>query len=214
MKRNLLIIAVLILSFQLFSQETEEPINVQQKDNDEIKTLLGDVNSYGLYLGLTLNYSVLNNENAMFIGGKGALVIGHGLAIGLAGYGFSNDYKWNPVMKQNVNLEGGYGGFYIEPIIFPKFPIHIALPVFVGVGGISYMGDNYYSYDDWENYVEDNDAFVLIEPGVEMEMNLVRFLRVSIGASYRYSSDIRLMNVKSDVLNGLSTGITFKFGGF
>lgn len=214
--KNAIIILVSLFAINLSAQETVEPNPEKTEKKDEIKTLLGEVDSYGLYLGLTMNYSVLNNENAMIIGGKGALVIGHGMAIGLAGYGFANDHKWNPVMKQNVNLEGGYGGFYVEPIIFPKFPVHLAFPVFVGVGGIGYMADEYYDYDydEWNSYVEDNDAYVLIEPGVELEMNMVRFLRISIGASYRYTSEIHLINVDSDVLNGLSAGITFKFGGF
>lgn len=214
--KTIIILLSIVFVINLSAQEVIEPVQEEPKSKDEIKTLLGEVDSYGLYFGISLNYSLLNNENAMFIGGKGALVIGHGMAIGLAGYGFSNDHKWNPVMKQNVNLEGGYGGFYVEPIIFPKYPVHLAFPIFVGVGGIGYMSDKYYDYDydEWTGYVEDNDAYVLIEPGVELEMNMVRFLRISIGASYRYTSEINLMNVESDVLNGLSAGITFKFGGF
>jgi len=49
---------------------------------------------------------------------------------------------------------------------------------------------------------------------LEMEMNLTQFFRFSMGAYYRYTSEIELLNTDKDVLNGFSFGVNFKFGKF
>ena len=64
-----------------------------------------------------------------------------GKFLNLAGYGFFSDYKFDAVLNRNTNYQGGYGGFYFEPILLPKFPAHITLPVLIGVGGIAYVSD-------------------------------------------------------------------------
>jgi hypothetical protein len=110
----------------------------------------------------------------------------------------------------------------IEPIILPKFPVHIAFPIVIGVGGIAYTDTEKWLYETSENwYVDDADAFVVIEPGMEIEMNLVSFMRLSLGVKYRYTSNVRLDNFDSqkyefetDLLHGFTYGISLKFGKF
>jgi hypothetical protein len=59
---------------------------------------------------------------------------------------------------------------------------------------------------------------MIIEPGVELELNVTRFFRFSVGAYYRYTSDVDIENpdytVPTDILKGFSGGVTFKFGKF
>ncbi|PLX14452.1 MAG: hypothetical protein C0594_00025 [Marinilabiliales bacterium] len=203
-------VIILLFSFAAFSQS---------ENNDEIKTIFGKIDSHGGYLGFDISVSEIDGENAMFIGGKGAWVIGHGFSVGLAGGGFFNDYHFNEKLGENVNLEGGYGGLLLEPIILPKFPVHISMPVLLGLGGVSYTSDYYNTMDDeWSNFIEAGDAFLIVEPGVQIEMNLVRSVRVCVGASYRYTSELDLdyqyTGVNNDVLDGLSFGASIKFGKF
>lgn len=202
-------------------QEFEQ--NQKKSKQDEIKTLFGSDISNGGYLAATANYSEINGHDALTIGGRFGWVIDHKLTIGLAGYGFANDiYIDNVDANEGYNLAGGYGGLFLEPIIAPKFPVHVSFPVLFGVGGVAYNkevghwekdddGDENYEYD---YYTEDSDAFVIIEPGVEIEMNVVKNLRIAFGATYRYAYDINLINTDSDILDGLSYGITFKIGKF
>ncbi|GAB4298575.1 MAG: hypothetical protein Kow0068_22410 [Marinilabiliales bacterium] len=160
------------------------------------------------------SYSQINDVNSFIFGAKGSLIINHSFSIGLGGYGFFNDYKWNNLLESNVNLQGGCGGLYFEAIILPKFPVHISIPLFLGAGGIAYVKDNYLTNGYYSGYVYDESAFVVAEPGIELEMNVFKFMRISFGAYYRYTSDIILYDTRKDALNGLSTGINFKFGGF
>ena len=185
-------------------------------DDDDVQTLFGDgYVTHGGYGSFSLGYSEIDGKDALTMGARGAWVIGHWFALGFAGNGFINDYNFNNDLSRNVNLSGGYGGLLMEPILLPKFPVHISLPLVVGVGGIAYTTS--YSYTDFYDpsyFVEDASSFLIVEPGVELEINVVRFFRVAVGGYYRYTSRITLYDTPEDVLNGFSGGITLKFGKF
>lgn len=207
----------ILLAFLLYPLKAQEDKDLEYKERrDEVMTLFGDHNvSHGGYGAITIGYSQIDNMDAIIMGGRGAWIIGHWFAIGFGGLGFINDMHYNAVLGQNVNLTGGYGGLVMEPIILPKIPVHISTPVLFGVGGIAYMSS--YGSLDWDqpNYLtEDATSFVIIEPGVEVEFNIVKFFRLALGASYRYTSEIDLYDTYPDVLNGLSYNISLKFGKF
>jgi hypothetical protein len=148
--------------------------------------------------------------------GRGAAIFGHGLAVGVIGKGFVTDFYEDNTFDGEVNIAGGYGGLFIEPIVFPKFPVHLSFPVTFGVGGVAYSSRVKQGTDDWDAYVEESDAYFLVEPGAELELNLTRFFRLAFGAYYRYTTDIELTNsdIAKDALTGWSGGVTFKFGRF
>lgn len=192
-----------------FSQEKEE----------EIQTIFSRVSSNGIYGGLSMGYSEIDNRHAFMLGARGAWIINHSLAVGLGGKVFANEYEYNVLEGEDVNLQGGYGGFLIEPILGGQQRIHLAVPILIGAGGIvhadEYHHDRYYDdYYSHRDYINDSEAFFVLEPGVELELNLLRFFRVSLGGYYRYTSQIDLYDTPSDVLNGFSYEIAFKFGKF
>jgi len=50
---------------------------------------------------------------------------------------------------------------------------------------------SHYNYQN-TNYYYDSDAFLVFEPGVDVEFNIVKFFRIAIGASYRLTNGINL----------------------
>ena len=210
------------IALMIFSALSLPALKSQEADRayHEFKTLFGDRNvTHGGYGALTINYSRIDSKDALQVGARGAWVIGHSVALGMGGSAFVNDYSWNPGLLggRNVNLTGGYGGLLIEPIIFPKFPVHISIPVLIGAGGIAYTSTyNPYPYDSqsFDLIVEDASGYLLAEPGIELELNVVRFFRLALGGYYRFASDIQLYDTPPDVLNGWSFGICLKFGKF
>ena len=102
----------------------------------------------------------------------------------------------------------------IEPIIAPKIPVHISVPVLLGVGGVAYGVTRYDYY--WENVVENSDVFFIADIGLEVELNLVSFFRLTLGAYYRYTNDINVyyygsndLAIPSNALRGWHTSLTF-----
>jgi hypothetical protein len=160
----------------------------------------------------------------MIIGARGCFVAGHSLAIGLAGNGIFSQKVFDTRLSQDGYYSGGYGGVVIEPIFLPKSPIHISVPILMGAGGISYeakSGDNTLVLFGSNSNTVDTRSFFILEPGVEVEINVLKFFRLALGGYYRYTNNINLrydnstdLVAKPGFLRGFSAGITLKLGKF
>jgi len=180
MKKSVIFSVLLII---LVSSAIAQDPEFEHYKNKEIKTLLGRDRSHGGGYGVfTGGYSVIDDKHAVLFGGRFGWLAGHSMGVGFGATGFINEYHYESSLDRNVYLAGGYGGLYIEPILFPRSPVHVSFPVLLGAGGVSYVSDDA-SYNN--NIIEDSEAFLLIEPGAEVELNLTRFFRLAIGATYR-----------------------------
>ncbi|TLX76482.1 hypothetical protein E9993_06225 [Labilibacter sediminis] len=219
MKKIITILAGILITSLSFAQEPQ--------NNDEIKTIFNSSSerSNGGYGALMFNYSKIAQRDALLMGAKGGWVINHSFTLGAGGYGFITEPKDDPVLNKDYEFAGGYGGLLLEPIVGAKKPVHLSFPILIGAGGIAYITDYYHGdYEYSDQTYEDSDAFFVVEPGIEIEFNMVKFMRVAITGSYRYTSNINL-NYKTpldnnsaigskDMLCGWNVGMAFKFGKF
>ncbi len=206
MKKLTLIIFLGLGYFLTFAQD--------KQDNDQISTLFSGDRSNGGYGAISFSYTQINGKDAFLMGGRGSWVIGHSFAIGLGGCGFMNDMNYHDIhnMTINNNLAGGYGGFYLEPIVAPRYPVHVSFPILFGFGGISRI-----AYDQqWDQIITNGqaDSFMVIEPTAELEFNLTRHMRMAATFGYRFTSDIVMANTSTDILKGYNIGLIMKFGKF
>ena len=159
----------------------------------------------------------------MLAGVRGGWIIDHRFTLGVAGHGLvtqvtNPDYEWNipgyPFWAPSeAQLFLGYGGLLLEPILAYRSPVHIALPVIIGAGGCGYFGSGSYSSDDYID-ISESQGFFVLEPGVEMELNVIRLVRLGLGASYRYTSDLDLQATSPTALQGWNGVFTIKVGSF
>jgi len=215
MKKISLLTLFCILSISIFAWPAYPSITLQ---DDGIRTLVSGPNSIGGYGSISMNYSQIHDRDAFLGGFRGGIILGRSLSMGFFGEFFINDGEYNSELTRDVSLAGGYGGFFFEPIIKPENPVHVTFPIRVGIGGVTVISVN---EDDWVSDMssESADLFMIIEPGVELEMNVTRFFRFCIGLSYRYTNGIELQypeeyRLTEDMLRGLSGGISLKFGKF
>jgi hypothetical protein len=73
---------------------------------------------------------------------------------------------------------------------------------------------NFYDDYNYNNSTIDNDAFFVFEPGLEVEVNLVKFMRFAAGGSYRYTSKVSMINSSETMLRGFNGYFALKFGAF
>lgn len=213
MKKLLIITFIAAFAFTLSAQDS----TFSKRNNSEMKTLLGSDITHGAYGAITIGYSQIDNEDSWLIGGRAAWILNHSVGIGFAGYGFANDIYLDEINndKEAYDLVGGYGGLLIEPIFFSRELVHLTMPIIVGAGGVTEAPHNYWEQEDyWDNKTYEASGFFVLEPGLEIELNLTRFMRVSGGASYRLASEIDIPNVDQNALNGFSTYFSLKFGKF
>jgi hypothetical protein len=198
-------------------EQNEQPKQTKTRPASDIQTLTGPGKNIGFYFGFHSEYSQVAGYDAFGAGGTFALIANHGLAIGFSGKGFFTEpYERIPGSNTSYSYTGGYGGFLIEPIIFPKYPIHVSFPILLGAGGIakSMFTNNNYPYDYTEVYVEDVEAYIIAEPGIEIEFNVARWMRLGLGGSYRFTSSLEPSEFESNPLNGFTGGFSLKFGKF
>ncbi len=211
MKKSTIFLGLLAaISMAAYTQDGDE-------DNG-FQTLIGSSNAVGGYGALSMQYTELENRDAFVFGARGGITMGHVVTIGLGGSGFFNDVHYDAIAGKDISLAGGYGGFFFEPVIMPKFPVHVSFPILLGAGGVAVVSVD--DDNDWnDNYKsEASDAFMVIEPGIEVELNITRFFRFCVGGYYRYTSDVDIedpeFSIPTDILKGFSGGVTFKFGRF
>ena len=64
------------------------------------------------------------------------------------------------------------------------------------------------------SYHDDFQAFFVLEPGIDLEINLVKLVKLGLGASYRYTSDVPLPATSKDALHGFNASMSIKVGVF
>jgi len=213
MKKTLFLSALLVFFYSAaFSQDPE----LEYYKSKEIRTLLGRNRAGGGYGAFGAGYSVIDNNHAVLFGGRFGWIASHSVGIGIGAMGFINEFHYEPSIDRDVFLAGGYGGLYIEPILLPRSPVHLSFPLMLGAGGISYVSKE---SDLNNNLIEDSEAFLMIEPGAEIELNLTKFFRLAIGVTYRFPTafDVGISGTpraSAESLRGLSYMVTMKFGKF
>lgn len=225
--RVIAVFFALVIGFSAIAQEESEEMRTLFKRSGNEKV------SNGGYGSFSIGYTNIDSKDALQLGGRVAWIANHKFALGLAGYGFVNNLQKTYDSDEDPSqyfLAGGYGGIFFEPILMPNKPVHVSFPVILGVGGISAVESNSWesSHNNYNNtYYYDSDAFVVFEPGVDVEFNIVKFFRIALGASYRLTNGINLkykylddnyneqiVQVDKNALNSLNFQIGFKFGWF
>ena len=218
MKRFNLIFALLFAAMLVNAQqETAKP-------EDEINTVFGKGSNMklGWFIGIDPGYTQFDNRDVWLGGLTVGMIIDHNFAIGLSGRGWTNlDGMYYPNVTDTAGayLEGGYGGLLLEYTLFPKSTVHVTFPVLIGAGGATYVIDK--DHHEWEDDDHDNcqealdtDAFFAIEPGVRAEVNIVKFMRLNAGISYRYVGGLEMINTSKDLMNNFTATVGLKFGKF
>lgn len=204
MKKLLFALAILA-AFALNAKAQEE---FEPEKKDELKTLVTKDTKVGFSFALDNNFATINNDQAYFSGGRLGFTFNRYLFVGVGGYGLANGVTLKDwLFDDDLILDAGYGGLSIEPTIFPRQPIHVTFPLFVGGGAAAYR-ERYTS--NWF----DTDAFWVFQGGAQLEFNVTKWLRLAGGAHYVETHDLELPNTSKSLLEGLQYGVSLKIGSF
>lgn len=196
MKKATLFGIILAVTFSAFSQERE------------YRTVFGnqDLRISGMG-GPFMQFTGVAGEFGHMMGGGGAVLL-NDFFFGGYGLGLTNaipDYvnMYNP----DDRLSLGHGGFWLGYILFGDRPIHVTVSSLIGWGefGIIQSGE-YYSYA--------RDNIFVLAPTVEVELNLTRYFRIGVGATYNLYTMVDLQGYRSSDLSAPGGFLSFKFGWF
>jgi len=227
MKKIVLLFGLSVITTLIFAQEAEKKQKKERNPN-EIQTLFDNdgYTSHGGYGAINMFYTQLGtgeNARSAFVSGiKGAWIIDHTFEIGIDANSFISESRPEPALGNSSYMyTGAFGGILLAVNIFPEKPINLSIPVTLGAGGVSYMG-NYLNYDEYYDYYPESVyAYFMVMPGLELQLNMTKFMRLAIHASYRYTSNIYMeYNINPNVIGdqnlmrGLNLGASLKFGKF
>ena len=210
-------LVIAILAVGTLSATAQDSGNARTGD---METLVNS-GGFGGMLSITTKASSLNKQECLLVGAEVAMIFGHSLNIGFAGYGLTTRVQSNnqDIDGHNLFYDMGYGGFFIEPVILSKKLVHVTFPVVLGAGGVGESYSRMYDYNENMNYNDNwnpyySDAFLVAEPGISAELNIARWMRLSAGASYRFVSQLDLPNTPSNAFSGVAGNVSIRFGWF
>jgi hypothetical protein len=230
MKKLALSLILLILAGSVVAQDTTA--TKKTSDNAEMKTLFGKSHPkipIGYFLELNAGYTRFGGNDVFLPGLSTGIILNHHWTIGASGSFIGN---WNGLYYKDIYLDsstltmrgaylhGGYGGLLLEYTLMPNSIVHISFPLMIG-GGYMYYNSSYHDstfYDNNHHHMHyhaiSDDAFFVIEPGVRVEFNIIKLLRLGLGVSYRYVPDLDLQNTSTSLLNQFTGRITLRIGKF
>lgn len=205
MKPHHFFIGFLALSFFLSLSIFPSALYAQQAET----LFSGDV-SHGGFGGPAVKIGSVAGATGVWVGGRGGWIINldpeHAISLGGGGYGLVTDHRV-PGDNEQFALNG-YGGFILEYTNKSYRIAHFTLTSLIGGGGLM-LRDR-----DFEDVQDDVESYFVFEPGLNAELNITNYFRVSAGATYRITSGINRFGFSDSDFSGLNGTITLKFGKF
>lgn len=206
MKNLIIILLGVALSFSVRGQD---------------ETLIGGKIESGGYGGPVIKIGQLNGETSVFIGGQGGWIINHRFVLG--GKGYASVMPAAVDGLDNIVVGFASGGAFFEYILHSNKLLHLSFENMMGYGIVYNDVGNYRDGHDPIDYTGDG-CFVL-EPGINLNVNVSKLFRVGAGVTYRYVNGAnynpgapyinRTYETISDSdLGGFSAQIVFKIGMF
>jgi hypothetical protein len=163
----------------------------------------------GISMGVILNHHWTIGMTGSFIGNPSRVQFHH-----------QHSDSNGTITSSRAKLSGGYGGLLLEYTLLPNSKVHVSFPLMIGCGYLTDSRQKYYA-DSTDSHqarthhkFSGGDHFFVIEPGVKLEFNVVKSLRIGLGLGYNYAPDLDLKNASPNLINQFTGKLSFRFGKF
>lgn len=172
--------------------------------------LLGDIRSHGGYWAPTLQVTSVNGELAVMSGSRWGWIINHQFVIGSSDYNLITSVEApGSIATSDVLIAMDYDGFDFEYIFQPDNLIHYSVRTLFAGGHVRYFSESYATEID-----SDDDFIYVIEPSMDITLNITRHIRAGLNLGYRGVMDVDLEGLTASDLSGPSATLLIRFGKF
>lgn len=194
MARTLALLAgsLLLLSTVAYADEDAADVATEEKPAFSPRTLTGSDRVSHQFSSPILKATWVDGRGAMLVGGRGAALFKH--QWGLGGGGFT-------LVSGDGKRTLSYGGPAVNYIFFPESVVHFDVSLMLAWGRAS--GPDTVSH-----------GVFLVEPEVNLEVNVARSFRIALGVGYRHVADRGSLLAGSPGLSGAVFGFGLRFGNF
>jgi hypothetical protein len=218
MKKPMFALVVLIGIFISYDSTAQDSLSYQSKSH-QIRTVFRRGSSSGGYGSLSNKFTTINGQYANLAEVYGGWYVNHWFMLGLGAAAVTNNlpvptqYSADPT--KNLSYEYGQFGLMTEYVIGSGRTVHLAFSLFAGAGfTVQYERFGYNDYSHNGQQIRDENWFFVAEPGVQVEINILRWMRFSPGVSYRATAGSNAAGLKDSDLSNISYNATLKFGRF
>jgi len=146
-------------------------------------------------------------DNAVFMGGKGAVIFPNNFYLGGAGYFLLNEVRPIP-QHSELKSHFGYGGLLVGYLYQAKKNIAITSDILIGAGH-TFL---YQTKRDSETLYYNSSISFMSEFSYSLLFTLSHSLKIETGVSYRYVNENEYYS--SSQLSGYGFNLNFLFGKF
>ena len=188
----------------------------------------------GVYFAPEVQYGSMAGSFTPLSGMSAMWIFNKKLSFGLAGYGSVLDHTPTSLNSTKaLEFKANYGGLKMEYTPMPNGVFHVSFPLLIGAAEARIDSTNANMFRgkrggrgdrrDFEGNRgnRNEDAFFIIQPGINLETNVLRVAKLFVGANYRIAAGkSSLVNTNtafiptSKQLSGLSLSFGAKFGIF
>ena len=205
MNRNIIFALTLgclsILQGNLFAQES-----------NEAKTLFGSetpigTQDVGFFIAPTYGFTQMDGSGASLFNLRGGINLKDRFSLGAYLSTSLNEIRPQSETVQNVYLDYWSVGGFAEYTLLSKKAFHVTFPLYVGFGEVQMDNEN-----GDPGLGEAN--FLQIEPSALLELNLHKYVRLNVGAGYRFVDQMAYRNFNQADISGPTGYVGLKFGLF
>ncbi|WP_082214931.1 hypothetical protein [Dyadobacter psychrophilus] len=194
--------------------------NILAQENETIFKSSG-IHRSGGYAAISNKFTKINGSYANMPGIYGGWFINQRFMLGIGAAATTN---YIPVPAESEVFPGrkmtyqyGQIGLMTEYVVASTKWVHFNFNLLTGTG-FTLQYDRH-DMDDWDFEWDDHDDqdpkfFFLMEPGVQVEFNLLKWMRFSPGVSYRQAFGAKGNDLTDSDLSNITYNVTFKFGKF
>lgn len=160
-----------------------------------------------------LSVTRLAGATGLLVGARGGAVLLRRFVLGAAGFSLVNNVTM-PASAQlgpgSHNIQYGSGGFWFAYILSPEWVVHPTFGLLLGGGSVGYQVTEQAAGAP-PTYT--NSAFFQAQPEVEVDVNVTQFMRIGVGAYYRFVVGVKLEDKLTNADVGGPGGLlAIKFG--
>jgi hypothetical protein len=220
--QSILTLCFAICTISAIAQEEETPS--ENYRSYQIKTVFNNNGKWasGGYAALGNKFSTINGNYANIVEFYGGWYVGHRFLIGIEAASTTNDIRVPAAHSidptRPMSYEYAQCGLMTEYVIASDRVMHVAFQMFGGAGFTAQYDRYGWQDNNWDNYdnglKHDENLFAVAEPGVQLEMNIFKWLRFSPGVSYRMAFGSTGSGLTDKNLSSASVNMTLKVGKF
>ena len=219
MKNHLKAISLIVFALSSGNLVAQD---VSANENNQVESLFNSHGrgGYGGYGALSNKFTYIDGHYANLVGVYGGVYINHNFLLGISAAALTNDIKvpleYRAEPLENLSYMYGQVGMMTEYVVASNKAVHVAFNLFTGGGfTLQYERDDWHEDHDFDfDGDRDEDWFFVVEPGVQLEINLFKWMRFSPGISYRAVVNSNAPGLSDSKLSDISYNATLKFGKF